>query len=76
MDIPVYKVDSGLPMPDPIAEWGKMPLSGLEVGDSFLFPIEFRNYVQARASTIKKNKGKEFTVRKQDADSARVWRTK
>jgi hypothetical protein len=74
--INVYQIDEGVPIPDePETQVDKFPLEHLQVGQSFEFPLEHRRYVQSRASTIKKRKGMEFTVRKADASSARVWRT-
>jgi len=74
--IPVYQIDSDVPMPEePETFNDAFPLERLEVGESFEFPYEHRKYVQSRASTIKRRKGMEYTVRKVDDKSARVWRT-
>lgn len=73
-NIPIYQVDSGVPIPQERLE--QLPLEKLEVGESFLFPLAKRRSVQTVASRMKKEKGKEFTVRKMDENNARIWRTK
>lgn len=73
--IPVYKIDKDIPIPqEPETLHDNFPLEVLEVGESFEFPDEFRRYVASKASTIKRRKGMEFTVRKVDDVSCRVWR--
>ena len=71
--ISVYQVDTGVPVP--ADSRGNLPLNMLEVGESFLFSLEDRNRVQTLASRLKSRHGKEFIVRKQDENNARVWRT-
>jgi len=71
--IEVYKIESGVPM----ADYNVLPpLDLMDVGDSVVFPIKKRPSVQTVASRLKKEQGKEFTVRRLDQDSGRVWRTK
>lgn len=72
MKIDVYKVDNSVPVP---SDGDKIPIHLLEVGESFLFPIDERPRVQSLASQVKKRTGKNFTVRKQDELVGRVWRT-
>lgn len=69
--IEVVKIDSNVPMPVQ-----RYPLMNLKVGESFEFPIERRDLIQTNASTIKRRKGREFTVRKVNETTARVWRVK
>lgn len=73
-NIPVYSVDTGVPVPTDRSK--QLPLNVLEVGESFLFPLDERNRVQTFASRLKSRRGKEFTIRKQDENTARVWRIK
>lgn len=68
-----YSIDSGVPVPVRTAQ---VPIKDLKVGDSILFNIDSRAKVQARASTLKRTQGKEFTVKKVNNTEARVWRTK
>lgn len=68
--IEVHAIDSNVPIP----EDKRIPLSVLGVGDSVLFPLSKRNSVQARISVIKRNEGKEFTIKKINDKEARVWR--
>jgi hypothetical protein len=72
--IPVYQIDSGVPIP--IGKYTRIPLYDLEVGDSFLFPFAKRSSVQSLASRIKRDTGKEYTIKKMDSENCRVWRTK
>lgn len=74
--IPVYQIDSSVPIPNKRAAWGSLPIDSLKVGDSFLFPRQYRSYVQSTASRLKRKSGKEFTVKAMDEDSCRIWRTK
>lgn len=71
--VPVYQIESDVPIPD---EPGSVPLDELDQGDSIAFPLEQRPTVQSRASKLKSQTGKEFTIRKLDEDTARVWRVK
>jgi hypothetical protein len=70
MKIDVYKVDSGIPVPAK-----GVPLNQLEVGESFVVPIDKRRSVATVASRVKRETGKKFTIRKIDNDNVRVWRT-
>lgn len=72
MNIPVYNIDSGVPVPDD----SHVPIEQLKVGESILFPLEKRPSVQTSASRMKHNDGWEFRVKKMDEENARVWRTK
>lgn len=70
------KIDANVPVPDkPDVQADKFPLASLEVGQSFEFPYVDRKYVQSMASTIKRRKGLEYTVKKINEQTARVWRT-
>lgn len=73
MEIPVISVDTGVPVPE--GAMAGLPLGTLKVGESILFPLEYRSKVQIQASKLKRNGEKEFTVRK-EGDKCRVWRTK
>ena len=66
--VPVVTIDTGVPIPEKVS----YPLKDLEVGESFVFPANKRSSVSARASRIT---GKEFTIKKQDEATCRVWRT-
>lgn len=70
--IPVTSIDTAVPVP----ERGRYPLELLEVGESFLFPVSKRGSVQARASRMKAESDKSFTIKKMDELNCRVWRTK
>lgn len=72
-NIPVYQIDSGVPIPQ--GSFGRIPIADLEIGDSFLFPIEKRRSVQTIASRVKKDTGRDFTIKKMDDNTCRVWRT-
>lgn len=60
----------------PIPNKENVPVKELEVGDSVAFPEFKRNAVASTASRLKKEEGKEFTVRKIGENTCRVWRTK
>jgi hypothetical protein len=72
--VKVYPVDKDVPIPD--ASRATVPIDTLEPGESILFPSEERNNVQSRASHLKRQKNKEFTIRMVDDSSCRVWRVK
>lgn len=75
--IKVYSIDQDIPVPERArGEVGSVPLDLLGVGESVLFSEEIRSGVQSTASKLKKNKGKEFTVRNVGSGNCRVWRTK
>lgn len=71
--IPVTTIDTGVPIPDSVVNY---PLKDLDVGDSFVFPKEKRASVQSKASLVKKETGREFTVSKIDDTNCRIWRVK
>lgn len=70
--IPVTTIDTGVPVPERV----NYPIRELKVGESFVFPLEKRKIVQSRASVIKTDTGREFTVKKMNDETARIWRTK
>lgn len=70
--IEVTEITSEYPIPVRVSH----PMDRLEVGESYSFPLAKRASVQTTASRIKKEHGKEFTIKKIDDEVARVWRTK
>lgn len=72
--IPVISIDDGVPVPE--VSLAGLPLDTLKIGESILFPVEHRSKVQIQASRLKKRTDKEFTVRKENHKSARIWRIK
>lgn len=70
-----YEIEKNVPLP-PRASKRKYPFDSMEVGDSFLAPVEERQNV-ARAVTIENQKaGARFSVRTmKDRSGIRVWRT-
>ena len=68
-NIEVYQIDNAIPVPG-----DGLPINQLEVGESFVFPIEKRSQIQVAASTLKRRQGKVFVVRKQNEEFARIWR--
>lgn len=73
--VTIYEVEKDVPLPEPV-QGAAVPIDSLEVGESIRFPIEEKNNVSSRASHLKNQKGKVFTVRKVDENSYRVWRVK
>lgn len=70
-----FRIDKGIPIPEPIEKGTVVPIESLEVGESILVDEKLRNSVQVLASRLK-SKGKEYTVRKVEESKVRVWRTK
>lgn len=70
--IEVYKIESNVKVPTRAFP----PLNLLEVDDSIQFSLDKRRSVQTVASKLKREQGKEFTVKKIDNTTARIWRTK
>ena len=68
-----HKFDKGVPVPVRI---GSNPLKSMKVGESFTFPKNERNSYQSNASRVKRETGKEYTIRLTDADECRIWRIK
>jgi hypothetical protein len=71
--VQVYDIESGVPVP--IGSPG-IPLGHMAVGDSVQFPLSKRSTVQSFASKLKRDHGKQFTVKKLNENTARVWRVK
>lgn len=72
-EIPVkHKVDKGVPIP---VNTRGLPLASLKVGESIQFPVSDRPKVATQASTLKKQTSLNFTIHKEDNETARIWRT-
>lgn len=65
-------IDKNVPIPTINAKHPS--ILKLEVGDSFSFDITKRATIQSMASVVKKKTGRNFTVKKIDEDSGRIWR--
>lgn len=76
MNIKVTKIEDSVPIPvrrrSPVTKL----IRKMEVGQSIEFPLDQRTNIQSLASRIKAKEGKEFTVSKTGAETARIWRTK
>lgn len=70
MTVSVTNIEDSVPIP---VRKG-LPLKDLEVGQSVVFPRLDRASVQSRASVIKRETGKTFTIKKLDDDTCRIWR--
>lgn len=74
-NIPVdHVIENDVPIPVEVSS-RVMPLRGLEVGQSILFPRERERYVRTKAARLKKSEGLVYTVHVVDEKHARVWRT-
>lgn len=71
----VFTIDTGVPVPakEPSTR-EQVPVHQLDVGESILFPLELRRAVSSIASRLKESDGKKFTIRKEGAANARIWR--
>lgn len=71
-NIEVYQVDSAVPLPD-----GKqpLPLRQLNIGESFVFPIERRASISSMATIFGKKTDRKFTIRKEGDNLCRIWRS-
>lgn len=66
-----YEIENSVPMPCK----GKYPWEHMRVGDSIT--VNMADYTKARSSATmyqKKFKGTKFAIRKQDVQTARIWR--
>lgn len=68
-----YEVDKGVPIP---VRRVLPPIKDLKVGESILFAEIDRPNVQSSASRYKRKFGYEYTIKKQDNNKCRIWRTK
>lgn len=71
-----YEVKKGIPVEKPAGgRSARMyPFPIMEVGDSFDVPIDQRVNVATKASKQKRKYGREFTVKKINETTVRVWR--
>lgn len=68
----IIKIDKDVPLVgDRRINW---PMRIMEVGDSFEIPDKRLNTVKSLCNRVAKNKGKKFTVRKQENGKYRCWR--
>lgn len=75
-DIPVYKIEHDIPVPDDAKQPSArelVPIDELEVGDSVEFPRKLQTSVATIASRLRRD-GKSFTIKKVDEENARIWR--
>lgn len=64
------KVEKGIPIP------ARYPFNQMEVGDSFVVPMEITRYaVSTAAHRYGKKHGIKFTVRRMTDKTIRCWRT-
>jgi hypothetical protein len=64
------KVEKGIPIP------ARFPFEQMQVGDSFVVPMEITRYaVSVAAHRYGKKHGVKFTVRKYKDGTYRCWRT-
>lgn len=78
------KIEKGVPMPVfpdgrtrryETKAGGEYPFPQMEVGDSFVVPIDRKGAVGVACNSYKKKHGKQFTTRKtEDGNFVRVWR--
>ena len=73
------KIEKGIPIPANATTGPgtprKYPLAEMEVGDSFLAPLNRKGSVKSRASLHARKTGRQFCVRVTEA-GVRVWRIK
>lgn len=80
----LYKVEKGVPIPPPATTWREYPFEVMDVGDSFVFPLEHKSAVRSARSTFYKKQGrkKEFAIRIGGSNLiagkkvGRIWRIK
>lgn len=69
------EIEKNIPIPRSHAEGVKYPFPQMEIGDSFVVPIDRRVAVCMACLRYKEKHGKQFTTRKtEDGKSIRVWR--
>lgn len=69
------KIDKSVPIPG-VTRYTKLPLSRMEVGDSFEMAYQYRQYAAMAMSQMRRRVGKVFISRKQTPTTFRVWRIK
>jgi len=70
-----FKIDKNIKIPITLNRV-ENPLPEMEVGDSWAFSGDIRNFIQQSASQLKRRAGKTFCIRKQPDGSCRIWRIK
>jgi urease accessory protein UreE len=70
-----YPIEEGIAIPVKVAS-KSIPIQNLEVGQSLLFPLDRRSYVQTKASRLKSDEGRLYEVHKVDNKNCRIWRKK
>ena len=74
-NVEVVTIDSNIPIPSERAKSLTLPLSTIEVGESFGgIPADRRNSVAARMTRVGQRENKKFTLRLQPDGTLRVWR--
>ena len=69
------EIEKSIPIPRAHATRKEYPFPQMEIGDSFVVPIDRRVAVGVACHSYKKKHGKQFTTRKtEDGKFVRVWR--
>jgi len=75
--IPVsYVIETDVGVPIPVRRGLARVLKEMNVGDSFVFPMEQRNATQTVTSHLKKEGFGEYMVKKVSDTECRVWKVK
>lgn len=69
------KIEKNIPVPSPHAAREKYPFHQMEIGDSFVVPVDRRTAASAACTWYKKKHGMRFVTRTtEDGKFVRVWR--
>lgn len=70
----MYIIEKNIPLLEPVSgRLERYPLSKMEVGDSFVAPVEMRNRIASAMTNYKKKTGRQFVLRRVE-HGVRVWR--
>ena len=72
----MLEIEKGVPIPETLprpGKPGKYPFRSMEVGDSFVAPIEKKNSIYSSMSRIGKNLGRKYSSERNEY-TIRVWR--
>lgn len=67
-----FKIEKNVPIKRPVPNM-RYPFNKMAIGDSFKYPVKFKNRIGSSASTYSKKNNTRFTTRT-NGTVGRIWR--
>jgi hexokinase len=71
-----FEVTNNIPVPEDDAPTIREIIEGMNIGESFSYPIKSHSNVSSAVYRCAKRMDRKYVVRKMDGTSGRIWRTR